>query len=100
MLMTASAGMFSLEKANIFLPRSFREAPMCQISSESIIRKRSWHFLQVLMSIGGILAVMLLQVKLQLAADSLSTDVGYYAGITLAEHQQHRLVDIVVYQQD
>ena len=48
----------------------------------------------------GILAVMLLQVKLQLAADSLSIDVGYYAGITLAEHQQHRLVDIVVYQQD
>ena len=39
------AGMSSREKANIFLPRSFKEAPTCQTSVPSIIRKRSWHFL-------------------------------------------------------
>ena len=37
----AVAGMSSREKANIFLPRSFSEAPMCQTSVLSIIRKRS-----------------------------------------------------------
>ena len=52
-LVTADAGMDSFEKANIFLPRSFIEAPMCQTSAlpvaadlqsasaPSIIMKRS-----------------------------------------------------------
>ncbi len=52
-LVTADAGMDSFEKANIFLPRSFSEAPMCQTSAlpvaadlqsgsaPSIIMKRS-----------------------------------------------------------
>ena len=52
-LVTADAGMDSLENANIFLPRSFSEAPMCQTSAPSIIRKRSWLFLQTCTSIGG-----------------------------------------------
>ena len=48
----------------------------------------------------GILAVMLLKVKTELSADGLRINIGFYAGIPLAEHQQHGLVDIVVYQQD
>ena len=52
-LVTADAGIDSFEKANIFLPRSFIEAPMCQTSAlpvaadlqsasaPSIIMKRS-----------------------------------------------------------
>ena len=48
----------------------------------------------------GILAVMLLKVKTELSADGLRIDVGFYVGIPFAEHQQHGLVDIVVYQQD
>jgi len=47
----------------------------------------------------GILAVVFLQVQLQLVADGLRVDVGINAGIPLAEHQQHGFVDIVVYQQ-
>ena len=47
----------------------------------------------------GILAVMLLQVQLQPGADGLRVDVGRYAGVPLAEHQQHRFVHVVVYQQ-
>ena len=47
----------------------------------------------------GILAVVLLHVQLQLVADDLRVDVGLHAGIALAEHQEHRLVHIVVYQQ-
>lgn len=46
-----------------------------------------------------ILAVMLLQVQLQLVADGLRIDVGFHAGIPLAEHQQYRLIHVVVYQQ-
>ena len=45
-----------------------------------------------------ILAVMLLQVQLQLMADGMRVDVGFYVGIPFAEHQQHRLVYIVIYQ--
>ena len=47
----------------------------------------------------GILAVVFLQVQLQLVADGLRVDVGLHADIALAEHQQHRLVHVVVYQQ-
>lgn len=47
----------------------------------------------------GILAVVLLYVQLQLAADGLRIDVGFHVGIPLAEHQQHGLVYVVVYQQ-
>ena len=47
----------------------------------------------------GILAVVLLHVQLQLVADGLRVDVGFHAGIPLAEHQQHRLVHVIVYQQ-
>ena len=47
----------------------------------------------------GILAVVFLHVQLQLVADGLRVDVGFYAGIPFAEHQQHRLVHVVVYQQ-
>ena len=47
-----------------------------------------------------ILAVVLLQVQLQLAADLLRVDVGLHADIALAEHQQHRLIYIVVNQDD
>ena len=47
----------------------------------------------------GILAVVLLHVQLQLVADGLRVDVGFHAGIPFAEHQQHRLVHVVVYQQ-
>ena len=47
----------------------------------------------------GILAVVLLQIQLQLVADSLRVYVGLHADIALAEHQQHRLVHIGVYQQ-
>ena len=47
-----------------------------------------------------VLAVVLLQVELQLAADRLRVDVGFHTGIAFAEHQQHRFVHIVVYQQD
>ena len=47
----------------------------------------------------GILAVVLLHVQLQLRADGLCVDIGFHAGIALAEHQQHRLVHIIVYQQ-
>ena len=36
-IVTADAGMDSLENANIFLPRSFSEAPICQTSAPSII---------------------------------------------------------------
>ena len=32
-------------------------------------------------------------------ADGLCVDIGFHAGIALAEHQQHRLVHIIVYQQ-
>ena len=48
----------------------------------------------------GILAIVLLQVQLQLAADSLRVDVSLHADIAFAEHQQHGLVDVVVNQQD
>ena len=48
----------------------------------------------------GILAVMLLKVKTELSADGLRINIGFYSSSTLAEHQQHGLVDIVVYQQD
>ena len=37
----AFAGISSLEKANIFFPKSFSEAPMWYTSVPSIIRKRS-----------------------------------------------------------
>ena len=40
------------------------------------------------------------EVQLQLVADSLRVDVGFHTGIAFAEHQQHRFVHIVVYQQD
>lgn len=47
----------------------------------------------------GILATQLLQVQLQPGADCLRVDVGLHSGTPLAEHQQHRFVHVVVYQQ-
>ena len=46
-----------------------------------------------------ILAVVLLLIQLQLAADSLRVYVSLHADIALAEHQQYGLVDVVIYQQ-
>ena len=47
----------------------------------------------------GILAIVLLHVQLQLLADGLRIDVGFHAGVPLAEHQQHRFVHVIVNQQ-
>ena len=42
---------------------------------------------------------MLLQVQLQLATDGLCVDIGFHPGIPFVQHQQHRFVHIIVYQQ-
>ena len=97
--MTVPAGMFSLEKANIFLPRSFSEADVPDLLAVDN-QKAVVAFPAGMDAYRGILAVMLLQVQLQLMADRLCVDVGFHTGIPFAEHQQHGLVDVVVYQQD
>ena len=68
-----------------FCPVDYQEAVMAFLVSMNAYR--------------GILAVVFLQIQLQLVADGLRVDLGFHAGIPLAEHQQHRLVHVVVYQQ-
>lgn len=45
------------------------------------------------------LAVVLLQIQLQLVADGLRVNVSFHTSLPFAEHQQHRFIHVVVYQQ-
>lgn len=45
-----------------------------------------------------ILAIMPLQIQLKLAAYHLRVDIDFHPVSSLAKHQQHRLVHVVVYQ--
>ena len=47
---------------------------------------------------GRVLVIMLVKVKLQLRSYSLCVDRGRHARISFAQHEQHRFINIIVYQ--